>query len=244
MPVSALSVLDPDALDDYIDLRSVPKHRYFGRIDMIDRLRLAVPFDYIFITGLDVDHYRFGQGFSIDTDLPPAFVEAYMDEQVLKEDPFIRAAKASNSVVVESDVYRENEVSQRLLYLQRTFGVHNRTLITVMRDSTVYGAVGVTRTTPFNVDEISFLSLVAESIHTAFTKPLLDRYAADQMRLSKGEIACLAQASFGLTSEGIAKATGYQLDTVNSYIKSATKKLGASNRTQAIADAIRRRLIA
>lgn len=244
MPVSALSVLDPEALEDYIDLRSVPKHRYFGRIDMIDRLRHAVPFDYIFISGLDVDHYRFGQGFSIDTDLPPAFVEAYMDEQVLKHDPFIRAAKASSSVVVESDVYRDHEVPQRLLYLQRTFGVHNRTLIPITRDTTVYGAVGVTRMFPFNDDEILFLSLVAESIHTAFTKPLLDRFAADQMKLTKGEIACLTQASLGLTSESIGKATGYQLDTVNSYIKSATKKLGASNRTQAIADAIRRRLIA
>jgi len=47
-----------------------------------------------------------------------------------------------------------------------------------------------------------------------------------------------------LTSDGIAKATGYQVDTVNSYVKSAVKKLGASNRTQAIAEAIRRRLIA
>ncbi|ARQ13171.1 LuxR family transcriptional regulator protein (plasmid) [Rhizobium etli] len=244
MPVSALSVLDPQALDEFIDLRSVPKHRYFGRIDIIDRLRRAVPFDYIFISGLDVDHYRFGEGFSIDTDLPPAFVEAYVDAQVVAHDPFIRAAKASTSVVVESDVYREHEVPQRLLYLQRTFGVHNRTLIPIMRDSTVYGAVGFTRINKFSVDEISFLSLVAESIHTAFTKPLLDKYAADQMKLSKGEIACLTQASLGLTSEGIGKATGYQLDTVNSYIKSATKKLGASNRTQAIADAIRRKLIA
>lgn len=243
MPVSALSVLNPEALDDYIDLRSVPQHRYFGKNDIIDRLRLAVPFDYIFISGLDVDHYRFGQGFSIDTDLPPAFIEAYMDDQVLKHDPFIKAAKAASTVVVESDVYQEHEVPQRLLYLQRTFRVHNRTLIPILRDSTVYGAVGVTRTYPFNADEISFLSLVAEAIHTAFSKPLLQRFAADQMKLSKGEIACLAQASLGLTSEGIGKATGYQVETVNSYIKSATKKLSASNRTHATAEAIRLRLI-
>jgi LuxR family transcriptional regulator len=72
----------------------------------------------------------------------------------------------------------------------------------------------------------------------------MERFAAEHMRLSKGEMACLAQASLGLTSEGIAKSTGYQLDTVNSYVKSATKKLGAVNRTQAIAEAIRRRLIA
>ncbi|MDR7145475.1 autoinducer binding domain-containing protein [Rhizobium sp. BE258] len=244
MPVSALSVLSPDALDDYIDLRSVPKHRYFGQNDMIDRLRKAVPFDYIFISGLDVDHYRFGQGFSIDTDLPPAFIEAYMGDKIPQIDPFVLAAKSSTKVVVESEVYANCEVPQRLLYLQRTFGVFNRTIVPIFRDEVVYGAVGYTRQTPFDKDEINFLELVSEAVHTAFTKPLMERYAAEQMRLSKGEMACLSQASLGLTSEGIGKATGYQLETVNSYIKSATKKLGAANRTQAIAEAIRRRLIA
>lgn len=76
---------------------------------MIDRLRKAVPFDYIFISGLDVDHYRFGQGYSIDTDLPPAFVEAYMDDEVLRQDPFIKATKASGTVVTESEVYKDHE---------------------------------------------------------------------------------------------------------------------------------------
>ncbi|MBO9127036.1 MULTISPECIES: helix-turn-helix transcriptional regulator [unclassified Rhizobium] len=244
MPVSALSVLSPDALDEYIDLRSVPKHRYFGQLDIIDRLRKAVTFDYIFVSGLDVDHYRFGEGFSIDTDLPPAFIEAYMADKLPQTDPFILAAQSSRTVIVESDVYAGTEVPQRLLYLQRTFGVHNRTVVPIMRDETVYGAVGYTRATPFNAGEIAFLELVSGTVHNAFTKPLMERYAADQMRLSKGEMACLSQASLGLTSEGIGKVTGYQLETVNSYIKSATKKIGAANRTQAIAEAIRRGLIA
>jgi hypothetical protein len=77
MPVSALSVLSPDALAHYVDLPSVPKHRYFGKSDIIERLRKAVPFEYVFIAGLDVENYRFGEGVSIDTDLPPAFLEAY-----------------------------------------------------------------------------------------------------------------------------------------------------------------------
>lgn len=243
MPVSALSVLQPDALGDYVDLQSVPKHRYFGRHDIIDRLRQAVPFDYILVSGLDVDHYRFGEGFSIDTDLPPAFVEAYMEERLFQVDPFIHAAKSTGAVVVEADICKEYELPERLVYLQRAFGVHNRTLFPILREDTVYGAVGFTRGTPFNEDEIAFLRLVSEPVYAAFTKPLIERFAAGQMKLSKGEIACLSHASLGLTSEGIGKATGYQVETVNSYIKSAIKKLGAANRTQAIAEAIRRRLI-
>jgi LuxR family transcriptional regulator len=244
MPVSALSIFSSEALDEYIDLRSVPKHRFFARNDLIDRLRRAVAFDHIFISGLDVDHYRFGEGVSLDTDLPPAFIEAYMVDKLPLVDPFVLAAKASTKVVVESEVYATHEVPQRLVYLQSMFRVHNRTAVPILRDDTVYGAVGYTRTTPFTDDEIIFLSLVSEAVHTAATKPLMDRFAAEHMRLSKGEMACLSQASLGLTSERIAKATGYQVETVNSYIKSAVKKLGAANRTQAIAEAIRRRLIA
>ena len=43
--------------------------------------------------------------------------------------------------------------------------------------------------------------------------------------------------------EEIALVTGYQSDTVNTYIKSAVHKLGAKNRSQAVAEAIRQRLI-
>jgi len=243
MPVSALSVLDPDALKDYVDLRSVPSHRFFGQSNLMDRLRNAVPFDYIIVSGLDVDHYRFGGGLSIDTDLPPAFVEAYMADKLHLVDPFVVAARSSQTPVVEAEVYKTSEVPQRLLYLQRTFNVHNRTIIPICREDAPYGTVGFTRITPFNDEEIAFLQMIAEGVYKTFTQPLLDRFAADHMKLSKGELACLVQASLGLTSENIAKATGYQAETVNSYIKSATKKLGAANRTQAIAQAIRRRLI-
>ncbi|WP_312890210.1 autoinducer binding domain-containing protein [Rhizobium laguerreae] len=69
------------------------KHRHFGQNNLIERLRKAVPFDYIFIAGLDVDHYRFGPGFSIDTDLPPAFVKAYMGDNLPQVDPLIAGGR-------------------------------------------------------------------------------------------------------------------------------------------------------
>jgi LuxR family transcriptional regulator len=238
-----LSTIAPDALDKFQDLRSVPRHRRLAANAIIDKLRAAVPFDYIAISGLDVDHYRFGEGFSIDTDMPPAFLEAYDTDKLYGADPFVQAAKCSKTIVVESEVYRDSEPPQRLVYLARTFGVHNRTLVPILRDEVVYGAIVFTRGTPFAEDELTFLALVAESVHTAVTKPLMVRFAAQQLRLSKGEMACLKQASLGLTSEEIAVATGYQVDTVNSYMKTAVKKLGATNRTHAIADAIRRKLI-
>jgi DNA-binding HTH domain-containing proteins len=243
MPVSPLSVLTPDALERFPDLQSVPRHRHFGKHPLIERLRAAVPFDYVFISGLDLDNYRFGSGCSIDTDLPPAYVETYYAEQLWNVDPFALAMRTATRIVCEKDLYAVAPPPERLTYLLETFGIHNRTLFPLLRGNVVYGGVWVTRKTPFSADELDFLSVVAGSIHAAVTRPLMDRFATEELKLSRGEIACLAHAGQGGTSEEIAARTGYQLDTVNSYLKSAIRKLGAANRTHAIAEAIRRRLI-
>lgn len=243
MSISALSMAAPNALDDFCDLQSVPVHRHFGRHEIVDRFRRAVPFDYIIISGLDVEGYRFGKGHSIDTDLPPAFMESYAADGLSKSDPFVIAAKSSRTKIAEKDVYAVSPPPARLSYLADLFGVHNRTLFPIARSGTIYGAVCFTRKDAFDADELAFLEVIAEPIHTVVTRPLMERFAAQQLRLSKGEIACLAHASVGLTSEEIAAATDYQVDTVNTYIKAAVKKLGAANRSQAVAEAIRRRLI-
>jgi LuxR family transcriptional regulator len=204
---------------------------------------LAVAFDFIAISGLDIDGYRLGQGASMDTDFPPGFIEAYAAGGFVGKDPFVLAAKASKTVVIESTVWEQSPPPQRLHYLIRIFNVHNRTMIPVLRGNLVYGGVCFTRATAFTEDELDFLALIAEPIHSSVTHPLMERFASEEMKLTKGEIVCLEQASFGLTSDGIAKATGYQSDTVNSYIKTAVRKLDCTNRTQAIAEAIRRKRI-
>ncbi|KQS64627.1 DNA-binding protein [Rhizobium sp. Leaf371] len=227
---------------EWRDLRTVPSHRYFASNPVVDRLRRAVPFDYISISGLDLEGYRFGQGASVDTDLPPAFIETYVREHLYQIDPIVEAVH-TGQLVVEAEVFAGVPRPELLDRVLSTFHVYNRTLVPVTRSSVVYGVVMFSRQTPFDSEEIAFLTLIAPSVHAAVTRPLMERFAAAHLRLSRGEVACLMQASHGLTSEGIARVTGYQNDTVNSYIKSAIKKLGAANRTHAIADAIRRSLI-
>lgn len=237
------SVLKDIAIQDFPDLQSVPRYRRLVNNPIIDKLALAVPFDFISVSGLDVDNFRIGEGVSSDTTLPPAFIEAYVAEGLGKVDPFVKAARAGGGTVWEAETYADEELPHRLAYLLRTFSIFNRVLFPIRRADVTYGAITVTRNTPFEADEIIFMETVAEAIHSAVTQPLRERFAAEQMKLTPGELACLTQASFGLTSDEIAKATGYQPDTVNSYVKQAVKKLGVGNRTHAIAEAIRRKLI-
>ncbi len=74
---------------------------------------------------------------------------------------------------------------------------------------------------------------------------MVDLLAADEKRLqpaealNEREIACLQMAGDGCISESIAEKLGLSVHTVNAYLGTATTKLDAVNRVQAIAKAIR-----
>ncbi|NVP55589.1 helix-turn-helix transcriptional regulator [Mycoplana rhizolycopersici] len=66
---------------------------------------------------------------------------------------------------------------------------------------------------------------------------------AARERLSGREIECLRWAAAGKSGDEIAIILGISAYTVSSYFKSATKKLDAVNRMQAIASALRLKII-
>lgn len=228
---------------DFVDLASVPRTRFFHYHPFVERLRRAVHFDYIAISGLDIDRFRFGHGRSIDTNAPPGYIDTYVAERMYLTDPLVLASLKAEDVVRDVDVFEKDPPSDRLLWLLTNFGVLNRTLFPLRRGEHIYSGITFSRTFPFDPDEIDFLRHICEATHVAMTKSLMERFAAETMRLSAGELVCLRLASHGLTSERIAAESGYQVDTVNTYMKTAVKKVGATNRTEAIAEAIRRRLI-
>nr|WP_267972796.1 LuxR C-terminal-related transcriptional regulator [Allorhizobium ampelinum] len=230
-------------VDATIDLRSLPTRRHTTSHPFVEHLRRAVPFDFFAVSGLDFDGYRFGSGLSIDTDVPPAYLDAYYGDGLLAVDPFVKASMSGADIVVEERVYQTDPPPERILYLARTFGVFNRTLFPVRRGDVLFGAVTFSRSTPFTACELTFLGDVAEVTHKVLTRPIMEKFSAQTLKLSEGELLCLRLASFGKTSDEIAEASSYAPDTVNTYIKAATRKLGAENRAHAIAEALRRGLI-
>jgi DNA-binding CsgD family transcriptional regulator len=212
--------------------------------DLIEQTRRSVPFDHVSFTGLDIDGLRFGAGAYLRSDFPTATLEAYYSESMVGVDPLVKAVIGAEAAVTEEQAFDEaGTVDQRLLALLRSGGIRNRTVVPLSRNGSTYGAMCVTREKPFNESELSFLSLVAEPLHKILTKPGVDRFALHNQILTAGELLCLRHASRGMTSEEIGHATGYTTETVNSYLKSAPRKLGATNRVEAVANAIRRGLI-
>ncbi|MCD2183448.1 transcriptional regulator VisR [Rhizobium sp. GN54] len=82
-------------------------------------------------------------------------------------------------------------------------------------------------------------------MHMRAGQIMVDLQAADEKRmqpaeaLNDREIACLQMAGDGCISEAIAEKLGLSVHTVNAYLGTATTKLDAVNRVQAIAKAIR-----
>jgi DNA-binding CsgD family transcriptional regulator len=82
-------------------------------------------------------------------------------------------------------------------------------------------------------------------MHMKSCQVLIDMLAGEERKLtpsealSEREIACLQMAGDGCISEAIAEKMGLSVHTVNAYLGTATTKLDAVNRIQAIAKAIR-----
>lgn len=231
------------SLETYPQLSSVPQHRLLEPSATLEHLRKAVPFVYVSMGGIDLEGYRFGRGRSIDTDMPGGYVEEYYQRDFAKIDPVVVFGQKAKTAFFEDEASDVVGPSRQVEMLRRKHDVGNRFVVPLIRNGIVYGGVCFTTPTRFSPDEMAFLAFSSEPLYWQVTAPLVRRFVPMELGLTLGELTCLTLASHGLTSEGIAANSAYRIETVNSYLKSATRKLGAANRSEAIADAIRRRLI-
>lgn len=97
----------------------------------------------------------------------------------------------------------------------------------------------------FSGNFIELCSDICIDMHMKSCQVMVDMMAAEEKKalpaeaLSDREIACLQMAGDGCISEVIAEKMGLSVHTVNAYLGTATTKLDAVNRIQAIAKAIR-----
>ncbi|MGN7292314.1 transcriptional regulator VisR [Rhizobium sp. SAFR-030] len=97
----------------------------------------------------------------------------------------------------------------------------------------------------FSGGPVNIASEIVIDQHVRSFHIMMDLLALDERRtlpsetLSEREIACLQLAGDGQISEEIAERLGLSVHTVNAYLGSATIKMDAVNRIQAIAKAIR-----
>lgn len=96
--------------------------------------------------------------------------------------------------------------------------------------------------TPLARPELTELHFTALQLFECLEKTFV-AVTAGREKLSSREVECLRWAAAGKSSDEIAIILGISVYTVSSYFKSVTRKLQAVNRMQAIAIALRLRLI-
>lgn len=215
-------------------------------LSVVEDIRQLVPFRHIIISGLNVNGMGAGTGTLLYSDFPSEYVAEYYAGSFVSKDPLAEMFYRGNAPVYrDSEAFATPEARRaghEVLDLLRRHGIPERTFIRVFYGGVLAGTVTLISDRPLSDHHCQLLQTIAMSLHSAAARPameLLNRH----LRLSAGEVYCLQRAAQGLTSEAIADEGIYSLDTVNTYFKTAARKIGASNRTQAVADAMRRGLI-
>ena len=93
-------------------------------------------------------------------------------------------------------------------------------------------------------ETLAELSFIAHAFHESVF-PLFDKdtLTCQHVHLSKRERECLAWSAEGLTAKEIARKLHRSVATVSLHLNTATHKLGASNRVQAVVRAMHYRLL-
>ena len=97
--------------------------------------------------------------------------------------------------------------------------------------------------TALSADESTMLRRFAAAIDAEFGAPLARPRPAERSLLSPRERECLQWTAAGKTTWEISGILAISQNTIDGYISAAARKLGAVNRTQAVAEALRRGLI-
>jgi DNA-binding CsgD family transcriptional regulator len=208
---------------------------------LVEQLRGFIDFDNYAFVGLDIEGMQYGRGAILMTDMPEAYITAYVEEELSTADPLVQLASPSQPVI-----YTDQQIvsgsgypnSSRLVQVIKRFDILPRTGFTLWNSRGAYGGAVFTRKTPFTEVEIQLFSSFVPVLHREAARPALQALSRC-IGLSRSELECIRLAAQGLTSDDIAGETPLTRETVNTYLKSATKKLKARNRTQAVVHALR-----
>jgi LuxR family transcriptional regulator, quorum-sensing system regulator BjaR1 len=183
---------------------------------------------------------------------PGEWAERYIDQNYVNVDPVIRQVRQANKPFMWAEApVTPNDVNAKKVMNEATeFGLVEGFAVPI------YTTHGFQAIVTFGANELKLdkseqaaLHLVAIYAHQAI-RSLLPNSGRDngfwklEKQLSLREIECLKWTAAGKTAYEISIITGISDRTVEHYIASSMRKLKATNRAQAVAEAMRQRVIA
>lgn len=206
-------------------------------------------YDNFYVTGLPD---RVGENLGAYTLLsgwPEEWRTRYVDEGYLHTDPVVYRMRRSSDPLMwdEAPYSRDDVAAARVMDESPAFG------LTCGLSIPIHGIQGFTAGACFSArhsvrwvgQRRAALQLVAIFAHARMTALLAERggTAPPTPRLSPREIEVLKWSSAGKSAWDISTILSLSECTVQEYLANAQRKLNATNRTHAVAEAIRYRLI-
>jgi LuxR family quorum sensing-dependent transcriptional regulator len=181
-------------------------------------------------------------------DWPGDWFERYSEREYLAVDPVIRRLRCSVLPFnwAEARYDRENEPAAHSVMTEATeFGLNHGVIVPIYTLSgEMAGVTFASRWAEFDARALPALHLISIYAHTRL-KLIAGVRPADCTRpsLSPREIEVLRWSAAGLATPDIAARLMIAETTVDTHIASACRKLDARTRVQAVAEALRLRLI-
>lgn len=216
-----------------------------ARLARMMDLRQIVPFDAFLIAGLS----EFGLGgewkLILASDLPIEFLRPFIDEGLYGHDPVIcGVSETANWSEVDMDeaAHSGSDAVKRIHLLEHRHGIKGRVALGIFSNGKRIASAMFARSVPFDARERFLLEMGVRVGQEELARPFIQ--AMNQhLGLSKAEVVCLEDFSRGFELPEIELRTGYATNTIYSAVKAAMRKLGARNRTHAMAELLRRKII-
>lgn len=182
---------------------------------------------------------------SIITNCPPEFITLFDQGKFIASSPVIQKVRAS-VLPFKFDLKEvaEQRGSDEVPQLFNRFGMDSGAVFPVCDAEGQRGWVCLAGSgIDFTMQQMMQLSYCCAHVYQRLAE-LRSQDVKAAEALAERELACLTWTAAGKTSAEIAEILELSEHTVNHYLNRATRKLDAVNRTQAVAKAIRRNLIA
>lgn len=202
-------------------------------------------FRYFVISGIPDDDARLEKLMVVDN-LPQAWADEYQGRGYLKDDPIIRHCVETEAPFLWADVERSLTCPRQRAVLERAadYGLTHGVCIPIHGINGLDAGCSFSgAAAPLDVASIRALHLSALYAFNA-ARRIHSTSALRPEALTERECDVLRWCALGKTTPQIARAVSIAEHTVNTHVRNAMRKLSAANKTEAVATAIRLRMIA
>jgi LuxR family transcriptional regulator, quorum-sensing system regulator BjaR1 len=220
--------------------------------DMLSALNKAAGFfeyEHFFVTGLPEQRGESLAPYTLLSGWPEAWNNRYIENGYLDADPVVYRMRRSSDPLMwdEAPFSREDAAAARVMNEAPDFGLVCGLSIPIhsIQGFTAGACFSARHRVRWMGQRRAALQLIAIFAHSRTASIVAGRggEAKPSPRLSPREIEVIKWSSAGKSAWDISKILNISEDTVYEYIGNAQRKLGAANRTHAVAQAMRHGLI-